>query len=298
MEPLDPEVRRKRGLLDPEQPLREPLDPEIRQILQHYDTYPLHKAAFSGHTEHLKKLLEYGFSPDVTNFDCFTPLHEACNHGQVDCAEMLIRYGAKVNSNSIDGGTPLCDACASGSLECVRLLLSHGAEVNPPLVLSTPLHEACKRGSLDCVAVLINAGAHLNVNDCHYGTPLHAATSYNRPACIRLLLQAGAAVNSIIIHRTALHIAAEKSYYEAACILLEFGANVYASNNQNKMPVELLEDHHGPFYEMLVRYSVSPTDLKDFCRRKIRSLCGIRCTTVLQKLNLPQALYSYLMHID
>ncbi|KFM57859.1 Ankyrin repeat and SOCS box protein 13, partial [Stegodyphus mimosarum] len=173
-----------------------------------------------------------------------------------------------------------------------------GAEVNPPLALSTPLHEACLKGSLDCTALLIKAGARLNANDCHFGTPLHAATVMDHPACVKLLLQAGAFVNATKIHETALHIAAREDYVEVARVLIEFGANVFASNNQNKLPIDLVREADGQIYELLVLHSAKPALLKDLCRRKVRSILGSQRLKFLKDLELPRSVILYLMHLD
>ncbi|KAG8199611.1 hypothetical protein JTE90_009447 [Oedothorax gibbosus] len=269
---------------------------KLDQVLKIYGPYPLHKAALLGHKNNLKFLLDNGHSPNQTNYDCMTPLHEACLQNKVECAQILIEYGAKVNAHSADGGTPLCSACAAGNISCVELLMQMGAEVNPPLALSTPLHEACFRGSMDCMSVLIRAGARLNANDCHFGTPLHAATVMNRPHCVKLLLQAGALVNATKIHETALHIAARENLIEVVQVLLEFGANVFASNNQNKLPIDLIPEAHGVVFKLLVHYAAYPASLKDLSRRTVRSVLGSQRIRLLSSLDIPQSLLLYLMH--
>ncbi|GFR23209.1 hypothetical protein TNCT_626741 [Trichonephila clavata] len=258
------------------------------QAMQTYGSDPLHKTVLFGHTENLTFLLERGMSPNTTNFDCLTPLHIACMRNRIDCARILVKYGANINASGADGGTPLCDACAVGSADCVHLLLQEGADVNPVLALSTPLHEACARGSLTCVSLLIQAGAILNTNDCHIGTPLHTATLRNHFDCARLLLQSGAPVNAVKIHETPLHIAARENHLDLARLLLQYGANVYASNNQNKLPIDLLQENKGPFYDLLIHYSSFPPTLKDICRRKIRIALGSERLKFLPDLEIPR----------
>ncbi|GBM91239.1 Ankyrin repeat and SOCS box protein 13 [Araneus ventricosus] len=151
-------------------------------------------------------------------------------------------------------------------------------------------------GSSECVSLLIEAGAYMNANDCHVGTPLHAATFRNRPPCVELLLQAGASVNATKIHETALHIAARENYVEAAEVLIKYGANVYASNNLNKLPVDLLPETEGKFYDLLIQSGTEPVILKDLCRRKIRSVLGSRRMKRLKDLDIPRCLVFYLMY--
>ncbi|XP_064488125.1 ankyrin repeat and SOCS box protein 13-like isoform X2 [Ornithodoros turicata] len=226
-----------------------------------------------------------------------TPLHVACNRGDINCVRRLLKHGANVNFSCIDGGTPLCDAAARGSVSCIRLLLDHGALVNPPLCLTTPLHEASFKGSPDCVQLLVDAGAVLNGNDCNLGTPLHIAVLRNHVDCARILLNAGADVNALKIHQAPLHIAATNESEELGCLLLEYGASVYMTNNRGLTPRQLMQRPNGKLYAKILEHERVPLSLKDSCRRRIRAVLGPRRLRQLRDFHsLPTVMLVYVGH--
>ncbi|XP_022123796.1 ankyrin repeat domain-containing protein 12 isoform X3 [Pieris rapae] len=95
---------------------------------------PLHVAAIRGDHDQVKKLLEQGQDPDVTDFAGWTPLHEACSYGWLQVVVVLVNGGANVNAKGLDDDTPLHDAATSGNLEMVKFLIEHSAE---PFVKNT-----------------------------------------------------------------------------------------------------------------------------------------------------------------
>ncbi|CAI5637557.1 ankyrin repeat and SOCS box protein 13a.1 isoform X4 [Oreochromis niloticus] len=229
------------------------------------DRTALHEAASHGRALQLKQLIENGASVNMVTVDNITPLHEACIQAHPNCARLLLEAGAQVDVRTIHGSTPLCNACAAGSLECAKLLLDYGAKVNPSLTALTasPLHEACiqgkpSAGTTPCHAItspyerhftflsgnpqvvrlLIASGAKLEAFDVHFGPPLHIACAKGHLNCVKELLTAGANVNAVKFHEIALHHAARVSMVEMIELLVEFGANVYASDNLGRKPID------------------------------------------------------------
>lgn len=79
-------------------------------IVDHYmRSLPIHKAAFSGHANVIKVLLEDKRIEAVINaqgpFNGYTPLHDAVWHGHYAAAKELIDAGAKTNLKGHDGNT-------------------------------------------------------------------------------------------------------------------------------------------------------------------------------------------------
>ena len=133
----------------------------------------------------------------------------------------------------------------------VRVLDTDGA---------TPLYWAlrARNPDPDVVEVLLTAGAEVNEKlsiQGVTGTPLLvAAGSRGGASALRLLLEAGAdtAFRSVPKGLTALHLAAMNESWEGVSLLLEYGAEANAEDDEGETPLmkvvdrlALVRDHHG-----------------------------------------------------
>ncbi|XP_017281774.1 ankyrin repeat and SOCS box protein 13a.1 [Kryptolebias marmoratus] len=263
------------------------------------DRTTLHEAASHGRALQLKQLIESGVSVNMVTVDNITPLHEACIQAHPNCTRLLLEAGAQVDVRTIHGSTPLCNACASGSLECAKLLLAHGAQVNPSLTALTasPLHEACIQGNVDVVRLMIDSGAKLEAFDVHFGPPLHIACVKGHLDCVKELLRAGANVNSITFHETPLHHAARAHMVDLIELLLEFGANVFSSDNLGKKPVDYTTPG-SPSCSCLQFYECNPLSLQQLCRIALRKILGTQASEIITQLNVSHRIRSYLQYSD
>ncbi|XP_029969355.1 ankyrin repeat and SOCS box protein 13-like [Salarias fasciatus] len=263
------------------------------------DRTALHEAASHGRALQLKQLIDGGASVNMVTVDNITPLHEACIQGHPNCARLLLQAGAQVDVRTIHGSTPLCNACASGSLECVKLLLEHGAEVNPSLTALTasPLHEACIQGNADVVRLIIASGANLEAYDVHFGPPLHIACAKGHVECVKELLRSGANAKSVKFHETALHHAARLQAVEMIELLLDFGADVYASDNAGKKAVDYTTPAT-PAHSCLEFHESNPLSLQQLCRIAFRTTLSTRASEVIGQLEISHRIRSYLQHQD
>ena len=91
---------------------------------------PLGLAAFFGHVETMRRLLEQGAEVAATaaNFMKVQPLHAAVAARSAAAVALLLDRGADVNARQQVGYTPLMGAASAGRDDLVDLLLRHGAD--------------------------------------------------------------------------------------------------------------------------------------------------------------------------
>jgi ankyrin repeat protein len=178
---------------------------------------PINEAAYRGHANVLRYLLQ--FHPDLRSPDKrgYGPLDNAIRMGKEDCALLLIgalpagsfekpfeaairkkeavvtgallKRGVPVNDALPSGVTPLAVAASTGSLEVVRMLLTSGA--NPKV--GGPLEDASLKGFPEVVEILLDHGALVNQLNAPSGsTALYAAASFGKGETVRTLLKHGA----------------------------------------------------------------------------------------------------------
>ncbi|MEO6539296.1 MAG: ankyrin repeat domain-containing protein [Ferruginibacter sp.] len=93
---------------------------------------PVGLAAFFGHYDIVKFILEEGANPNLAANNEFrvAPIHSACAISNYDIAVLLIKHGADVNAKQMQGVTPLHSAAHNGQTKLAKLLIESGADVN------------------------------------------------------------------------------------------------------------------------------------------------------------------------
>ena len=118
---------------------------------------PLHLAAFFGHTEAARLLLDHGagLSALSRNQLANMPLHSGAAGRSHEVCALLVARGADVNARQHGGYTPLHEAAQNGNRSLVDLLLAHAAD---PLALTdegkTPADLAAGAGHEEIAALL------------------------------------------------------------------------------------------------------------------------------------------------
>ncbi|KAK4825658.1 hypothetical protein QYF61_001481 [Mycteria americana] len=135
--------------------------------------------------------------------------------------------------------TPLHITASRGYTDCLRLLLLRGAAVNFAPGGKTALHEACAAASTDCVRLLLSFGADPEAVSEDGYKPLHLCKRPDSIKCIQQLLQHRASVNSRTEEEndTALHVAARHGLTDHVQLLLHYGAELEAKNEEGQTPL-------------------------------------------------------------
>jgi uncharacterized protein len=91
----------------------------------------LHLAAFFGHEDAARALLEHGADPNVVARHeslRVAPLHSAAAGAHSSIVQLLLDAGADANARQEGGFTPLHSAAQNGDRESAEALLRHGAD--------------------------------------------------------------------------------------------------------------------------------------------------------------------------
>jgi ankyrin repeat protein len=200
----------------------------------------LQLSAGQGHIDVLELLLQKG--ADIAARDASRgamALHYAAHNGHEPAVRLLLERGTEVNQEDLHGGTALHDAAHNGHYEVARLLIEKGANIEAETEFGwggTVLYGAACHDAI--VGLLIEKKVDVNRKD-NYGTALHYMAQVGNAESIRLMLENGADIDAKNSGgETALHIAegSFSRFPELISLLVAKGANIYAKDNQGRMP--------------------------------------------------------------
>ncbi|KAM0321951.1 hypothetical protein ACHAQA_009848 [Verticillium albo-atrum] len=202
----------------------------------HNHNVPLANAAYYGHVDVAKVLLEHDASLKVAD-NASTLLQIAVGQGHAEVVKLLLGRGADVDATGTNGctQTPLYTAVIAGRLDLVKMLLEKGADVTKPDgggIL--PLYSAASHGHLDVARALLDSGADVSAAGGHPKEDwpaLFAAVHFDHEAVTRLLLERGADGNFVSQDgKSPLYFAVRKSHMGIVKLLLESGADASGTN--------------------------------------------------------------------
>lgn len=124
------------------------------------------QAAESGNALLMKRVLSVRPDVDAQNNFGATPLMRAAYHGHTEVGRMLLDAGAKPNLQDAGKQTALHLAAQNNHASFITLMRQYGADMNVSDRRGrTPLMIAAERGNMSAVAALINSGANPSMRD-------------------------------------------------------------------------------------------------------------------------------------
>ena len=197
---------------------------------------PLIEAAYNGHVEIVKLLIDRGADVNLKGEAWYGPLHAAAMGGHAEVVKLLLDNGADVNIFHQD--KPLHCAAKNGHIEVAEMLLARGADINAKgMSEQTPLGTAVSNQQVEMVKFLLSKGADVNIRAIYGCSPLHTAVSSGNIELARLLLEHGANADFKCNGRTALIASVFNDDVEMTDMLLSFGADVNAKDDYENTPL-------------------------------------------------------------
>ena len=195
-------------------------DTGLARATNRFDSTPLHYAAWAGHADAARQLLERGADVDAFDRHGMPPLIYAAYWGRHEnTVEMLLENGADVYWKNIWGkGQSAYDAIFDHN----HWLARKGGSAT---------HEAALTGDVSRLRGLLeDSPARVGERSQSSATPLHAAASGNQVEAIRLLLDAGADIEAKMDRGISpLYSAARAGAAEAVALLIARGADVMST---------------------------------------------------------------------
>ncbi|XP_054643652.1 ankyrin repeat domain-containing protein 50 [Dunckerocampus dactyliophorus] len=232
----------------------------VMKMMEHVDNdgwTALRSAAWGGHSEAIRLLLDAGAEVDGCDAEGRTALRAAAWGGHEETVLILLDYGAQVDKADRKGRTPMIAAAYMGHHEAVEVLLDHNAEVDLPdgdgrtalsvAALCVPTAAGVK-GYCQVASLLLERGAQPGHRDHDGMTPLLLAAYEGHEDIVELLLDTGADVDEtagpdgaapVAAAVTPLLAAAAMGHMKTVSRLLFWGAAVDAIDYEGRTALSL-----------------------------------------------------------
>jgi cytohesin len=213
--------------------------------------------------ESVRSLLNAGANVNKADNQGITPLHLASKYASPEMVKLLIERRADVFALDNNQNSALHYASEGKFTENLKLLISAGTDINSKNASNlTPLHRASNMNRIDNVKALLELGSEVSETDNQGTTPIfHAIKSasvenngtlmhagsfsqQHRIEIINLLISAGSNVNhSSKKFNRPLHYAAKFATNEDIIVLIDNGADIKATNNENETAFDVATDN-------------------------------------------------------
>lgn len=196
-------------------------------------TTALHLAAYGGHIDVVKFLINAGADVSAFDFPGLTALHWAAYKGHKDIVSLLLENGANPSSLPYHLMHTLRDPTAKGSMGLTAMLDRTNDDGSLLFAKAPPLHWAVAGGHDDIVRQLLDRGADLHMESLGTShTALETAADRGNDELIKLLMNAGAHAS-----QRALNLALLSAHTEAAKILLDAGVDASLPDTLGLLPL-------------------------------------------------------------
>jgi uncharacterized protein len=150
----------------------------------------LMKAVKNNDVPGIRNLIRQGTDINELDTGGDSPLIMAAYLGHTEILRLLLEAGADVSA--LDPGmkaTALHAAAYAGRTDAARLLIEHKIDIDKqgPYNGFTALHDAIWQNHLETAQVIITGGANLSLKSHDGQTPLEFARARKQPALIRLI---------------------------------------------------------------------------------------------------------------
>jgi ankyrin repeat protein len=215
----------------------------------------LARVAMYGSADAVRELVAAGVPLNGHDDMGDSPLGRAASRGDLDMLRFILEGGADSDPAAMSNG--LSQAAAAGSLDCVELLIKAGANPNArpdqagraivPGEGDPPIVAAASSGVPAVVEEILKYHPDISARGRDNRTALIAAVDANdwvdgrrhgvdRLSVVRLLLAAGAKVDARD-EKGSTALIKNASNSGVAAVLLRYGADVNASNNEGRTPL-------------------------------------------------------------
>jgi len=171
-------------------------------------------------------------------------VHLAASNGDLERVQILVEQRNDTERTFLnhDSLNPLYVASENGHLPVVQYLVEQGADKE--IMCNggkSPLLIASSNGHLPVVTFLVEQGADIEKTDGNNGwTPLMVACMDNHVDVARYLLEQGADRDKVGFYgMTSLHFAAGNNFLKLAKLLMVYGANLTARNEDGDLPIDV-----------------------------------------------------------
>lgn len=227
--------------------------------------HPLHKAAASGATIPIKRLLQKKYINVNDRFFKFqwSALHIAAMENRVKVIQLLIDHGAHINGRDKAGYTAMHSAVNEGSVEALKCLVRNGANISAlndlgvtPLQLASILEE---KEAFDYLNSLPQPSEpDHEQNDFDSATRgLHWAVIHGNYSALKIALsRSSTEINKQDEEgKTPLHLAVHANQRRKALLLLRSGANPHIADKYGFLPLHYaMRENYHLLYKSLKRY--------------------------------------------